>query len=88
MGSAKGIVANGFGVGIVANGEPNRMGCEGESEGKREKTQKKREVKQKKKKRAEGHISIKILVRNSDLSLLDTFSDELGFVTDNVPIYI
>ena len=44
--------------------------------------------KKKKKKRAEGHISIKILVWNSDSSLLDTFSDELGFVTDNVPIYI
>ena len=42
-------VANGFGVGIVANGEPNLMGCDGESEGKREKTQKKREVKKKKK---------------------------------------
>ena len=40
MGSAKGIVANGFGVGIVANGEPNLMGCEGESEGKREKPRK------------------------------------------------
>ena len=64
-----------------------RMGCEGESEGKREKTQKKREVKQKKKKRAEGHISIKLLVRNSDSSLLlDTFSDEIRFVTDNVLI--
>ena len=62
------------------------MGCEGESEGKREKTQKKRKVK--KKKRAEGHISIKLLVRNSDLSLLDAFIDELGFVTDNVLIYI
>ena len=40
---------NGFSVGIVANGEPNLMGYEGESKGKREKTQKKREVKQKKK---------------------------------------
>ena len=40
MGSAKGIVAIGFDVGIVANGEPNLMGCEGESEGKREKTRK------------------------------------------------
>ena len=47
IGLAKWIVANGFGVGIVANGEPNRMGCEGESEGKREKTQKKRKVKKK-----------------------------------------
>ena len=63
------------------------MGCEGESEGKRENTQKKREVKQKKK-GAEGHISIKLLVRNSDLSLLDTFSDELRFITDNVLIYM
>ena len=43
-------VANGFDVRIIANGEPNLMGCEGESEGKREKTQKKREVKKKKKK--------------------------------------
>ena len=87
IGLAKWIVANGFGVGIVANGEPNRMGCEGESEGKREKTQKKREVKQKKK-GAEGHISIKLLVRNSDSSLLDTFSDKLRFVTDNVLKYM
>ena len=75
MGSAKGIVANGFGVGIVVNDEPDRwpnwMGCEGESEGKREKTQKKRKVKQKKKKkRAEGHINIKLLVRNLDSSLI------------------
>ena len=45
------------------------MGYEEESKGKREKTQKKREVKQKKKK-AEGHISINILVRNSDSSLI------------------
>ena len=44
-------VANGFDIRIIANGEPNLMGCEGESEGKREKTQKKREVKQKKKKK-------------------------------------
>ena len=71
----------------VVNGEPNLMDCEGESEGKREKTKKKREVK-KKKKRIEGHISIKLLVRNSDSSLLDTFSDELRFVTDNVLIYM
>ena len=32
----------------VVNGEPNLMDCEGESEGKSEKTQKKRKVKQKK----------------------------------------
>ena len=44
--------------------------------------------KKKKKKRAEGHISIKLLMMNSDSSLLDTFSDELRFVTDNVLIYM
>ena len=54
----------------------------------REKKPRKEKSETKKKKRAEGHISIKILVWNSDSSLLDTFSDELGFVTDNVPIYI
>ena len=46
---ANGIVANGFGkrdrckwvqCWDVANGEPNLMGCEGESEGKREKPRK------------------------------------------------
>ena len=73
MGSAKGIVANGFGVGIVVNDEPNRwpnwMGCEGESEGKREKNPEK-ERSETKKKRAEGHINIKLLVRNLDSSLI------------------
>ena len=42
----------------------------------------------KKKKWAEGHISIKLLVMNLDSSLLDTFSNELRFVTDNVLIYM
>ena len=63
------------------------MGCEGESEGKREKNPEK-ERSETKKKGAEGHISIKLLVRNSDSSLLDTFSDELRFITDNVLIYM
>ena len=54
------------------------MGCEGESEGKRE-------VKQKKK-RVEGHISIRALVRNSNSSLLTTISDEIIFITHSVLI--
>ena len=52
----------------------------------REKKPEKERSETKKKKRAEGHISIKLLVRNSDSSLLDTFSDEIRFVTDNVLI--
>ena len=56
-------------------------------EGKREKNQKKGKVKQKKKNGLKI-ICIKLLVTNSDLSLLDTFSDELGFITDNEPIII
>ena len=51
MGLPKGIVANGFSVGIVANGEPNLMGYEGESKGKREKNPEKERSETKKKKR-------------------------------------
>ena len=54
-----------------------RMGCEGESEGKRE-------VKQKKKKGLTV-ISIRALVRNSNSLLLTTISDE-NFVANSVLI--
>ena len=65
------------------DGQANAMvGCEGESEGKREKTQKKSEVKQKEK-GAKVDISIKLLVTTCILSQLATFSDELGFVANN-----
>ena len=42
-------VANGFDVRIIANGKPNLMGCEGESEGKREKNPEKERSETKKK---------------------------------------
>ena len=54
------------------------MSCEGKGE-----KPEKRKVK-KKKKRGLTIISTKPLVTNSDSSLLDTFSDELEFVTDNI----
>ena len=54
----------------------------------REKNPEKERCETKKKKWAKGHISIKLLVMNLDSSLLDTFSNELRFVTDNVLIYM
>ena len=54
----------------------------------REKNPEKERCEKKKKKWAEGHISIKLLVRNLDSPLLDTFSDELRFITNNVLIYM
>ena len=56
-----------------------RMGCEGESEGKREVKQKK------KKKKGLKVISIRALVRNSNSLLLTTISDE-NFVANSVLI--
>ena len=41
-----------------------------------------------KEKRAKAHISIKLLVMNLDSLLLDTFSNELEFVANNVSIFM